>query len=354
MTNLGPIRRILICTAKVPFVTGGAEVLTETLAAELRRRGFEVDVVSIPFNWGSRDQILRHALLWRLADLERIEHREVDLVIATRFPSYVVRHPNKVVWLVHQFRQIYDLYGTPFSDFGPDDRKVIESLKRIDHRSLGEAQRLFSISQNTADRLQKHNDLRARVLYPPPKFGDRYASGEHGDYVLSVSRLDPMKRIDLLVDSMSRTRTPVRCLIPGRGPDQEKLAAKIEAHGLTDRVELLGFVDDETLLELYSKALAVYFAPYDEDYGYVTVEAFRSGRPVLSFEDAGGALELVEDGTNGLVCRAGSTSQMAESIDRLYADRELAAKLGEAGHRAVEAIDWDHVVPSLVGAPEPS
>lgn len=353
MVTHGSIRRILICTAKVPFISGGAEVLTDTLAAELGRRGFEVDVVSIPFNWGSRDQILRHALLWRLADLERIEEREVDLVIATRFPSYVVRHPNKVVWLVHQFRQIYDLYGTPYSDFGPDDREVIETLRRIDQRSLGEAQRLFSISQNTANRLERHNDLRAKVLYPPPKFGDLYTSGEHGDYVLSVSRLDPMKRIDLLIESMARTQTPVRCLIPGRGPDQERLEAKIVEHGLSDRVELLGFVDDERLLELYSRALAVFFSPYDEDYGYVSVEAFRAGRPILSFADSGGALELVEDEVNGFVCPAGAIRPMAERIDRLYNDRDLARRLGEAGHSAVETIGWDHVVPALTGMPGP-
>lgn len=342
--------RIVICTAQVPFVRGGAEVLAESLCSELVRRGHPTEVVSLPFNWGSRDQILRHALAWRMVDLERIEEREVDLVIATRFPSYAVRHPNKVVWLVHQFRQIYDLYGTRFSDFGEDDRRVMETLRRIDQRTLGEARRLFSISQNVADRLAEHNGLRAQCLYPPPKHGDDYRSSEPGDYVLSVSRLDPMKRIDLLIEALAETESPVRALIPGRGPDRDRLEALVRRHGLEDRVELLGFVDDERLLELYAGALAVYFSPYDEDYGYVTVEAFRSRRPLLSFADAGGALELVENGVNGYVCAAGATRELAKRIDELYGDRALAVRLGDRGHAAVAEVGWDRVISSLLGA----
>ncbi len=346
------VKRILICTAQVPFITGGAEVLVESLRAELARRGFEVDTVAIPFNWGSRDQILRHALLWRLADLERIEDRAIDLVIATRFPSYVVRHPNKVVWLVHQFRQIYDLLGTPYSDFGADDQRLIETLRRIDQQTLGEARRLFSISRNTAERLERHNNLHAEVLYPPPKAGDAYFSEPHGDYVLSVSRLDAMKRIDLLVKTLALTETPVRCLIAGRGPERERLEAEVARLGLGERVEFLGFVDDRRLLELYAGALTVYFSPFDEDYGYVTVEAFRSRRPVVSFADSGGVLELVEDGKNGFVCEAGATRKLAGRVDQLYRDRELAARLGAAGHQAVQDIGWDSVIPTLVGASE--
>lgn len=348
------VRRIAICTAQVPFISGGAEVLTESLCVELRSRGFEAEIVSIPFNWGSRDQILRHALAWRLVDLERIEEREIDLVIATRFPSYVVQHPNKVVWLVHQFRQIYDLFGTPFSDFGADDGRVIDTLKGIDQRSLGEARALYSISQNVADRLQHHNQLEARALYPPPKHGDGYRSGDYGDYILSVSRLDPMKRIDLLIEALAKTASSVRCLIPGRGPDLERLRGLVERYGLEQRVDFLGFVEDERLLDLYAEALAVYFSPHDEDYGYVSVEAFRSRRPLLSFDDAGGALELVEDQVSGFVCKAGNTGELAGAIDRLFRDRDLAARFGNAGHAAVSGIDWDRVIESLVGSSGPS
>jgi glycosyltransferase involved in cell wall biosynthesis len=209
--------RIAICAAQVPFTRGGAEVLYESLRDELRRRGHEVEIVALPFNWSSREQILRSALAWRLLDLTSSVGGEIDLVIATRFPSYAVRHPRKVVWLIHQFRQIYELAGTQYSDFGalPGDAAVVEMLRDLDSRALGEARARFSISRTTADRLRRFNGLDAEPLYPPPQLGDRYRSADPGDYVLTVGRLDPMKRFDLLVQALARSTRPLRAVIVG-------------------------------------------------------------------------------------------------------------------------------------------
>ncbi|MDX1632992.1 MAG: glycosyltransferase family 4 protein, partial [Thermoanaerobaculia bacterium] len=305
-------RRICICSAQVPFVRGGAENLAESLRDELVRRGFPAEIVTLPFNWSSRTRILKSALAWRMIDLTESVEGPIDLVIATRFPSYVVRHPNKVVWLVHQLRQIYDLKGTRYSDFGdaPEDENTAELVRGIDRRCLSEARRLFAISRNTADRLERFNDLRAESLYPPPKLGDLCRPGPTGDYVLGVGRLDAMKRFDLLIRAMDRTSSPVRCKIAGAGPERGSLEALIEKRGLGDRVELLGWVEDDRLAELYSGSLGVYFAPWDEDYGYITVEAFKSAKPVLTTDDAGAVLEFVEDGVNGFVCEASSPRQL--------------------------------------------
>ena len=171
--------RIAICAAQVPFTRGGAEVLYETLRAELERRGHRAEIVALPFNWSSRQAILRSALAWRMVELGDSAGERIDLVIATRFPSYVVRHPRKVVWLIHQFRQIYDLAGTRFSDFGtrPGDDGVAGMIRAIDQRALGEARARFSISANTAERLRRFNQLDAEPLHPPPAHGDRYRSG---------------------------------------------------------------------------------------------------------------------------------------------------------------------------------
>jgi glycosyltransferase involved in cell wall biosynthesis len=141
--------------------------------------------------------------------------------------------------------------------------------------------------------------------------------------------------------------SPVRCVIAGEGPEAERLAALAAELGLGARVELPGRVDDERLLSLYAGALAVFYAPHDEDYGYVTVEAFRSRRAMLTTADAGGVLEFVADGVNGLVCAPGSPRELAAALDRLFADRALALRLGEAGHRRVESINWDDVVSRL-------
>ena len=343
--------RIAICAAQIPFVRGGAEVLYASLRDELVRRGHEAEIVSLPFNWRSREAILKSALAWRLVDLEQVAGRRIDVVIATRFPSYCVRHPRKVVWLIHQFRQVYELAGTRFSDFGsqPGDDRVSEMVRALDRRALGEARARFAISQNVAARLARYNGLEAEPLYPPPALGNRYRAEAHGDCVVSVGRLDPMKRFDLLIRAVAAASTPLRAVIAGDGPDLERLRALAAELGVGARVELPGRIGDERLLELYARALAVYYAPFDEDYGYVTVEAFRAARPVVTLADAGGVLEFVEDERTGLVVPSDSPREIAARLDRLFRDRELAARLGAAGRRRVEAIGWDAVVGSLLG-----
>lgn len=342
--------RIAICAAQIPFVRGGAEVLYESLRDELLRRGHQAEIVSLPFNWSTRLNILQSALAWRLVDLTTAAGEPIDLVIATRFPSYLVRHPRKVVWLIHQFRQIYDLKGTRFSDFGerPEDAETEHMLQQFDQRALGEARARFSISRNTAARLARFNRLDAEPLYPPPALGGRLRSGDYGDYLFSAGRLDPMKRFDLLLRALAAAKTRVRCVIAGEGPDRERLQQLSSELGIAERVELPGRISDERLIELYSGALAVFYAPFDEDYGYVTVEAFQSRRPVLTTSDSGGVLEFVSDGVNGFVCAPGAHREMGARIDRLAGDRALARRLGAAGAEGVGGIHWDGVVERLL------
>jgi glycosyltransferase involved in cell wall biosynthesis len=139
----------------------------------------------------------------------------------------------------------------------------------------------------------------------------------------------------------------LRAVIAGDGPDRERLAALARDLGVADRVELPGRIGDEALIALYETALAVFYAPFDEDYGYVTIEAFRAGRPVVTTADSGGVLEFVEDGVTGLVAPA-EPREVAARLERLHRDRALAARLGRAGHARVESIDWDRVVDSLL------
>ncbi len=343
--------RVAICATQVPYVRGGAEIHVETLRQELVRRAFDAEVISLPFSCTTRVELLKSSLAWRLIDLKSGDGVPIDLVIATRFPSYLIEHPNKVVWLIHQFRQAYELVGTRFSDFGQsdDDREVLSMIRAMDYRTLSEARALFSNARNTAERLKRFNDLEATPLYPPPKLIERYHHGEFGDYLFAVGRLDPIKRFDLLIRAMEQTRSGARCLIAGEGNQRPELERMIRERGLERRVELLGFVSDERLIELYAGCFAVCYAPYDEDFGYVTIEAFKSGKPVITADDSGGVLEFAADGENGYVCPSGSPGQFGRRIDALYEDRELARRLGQAGERAVVSISWDHVIRSLTG-----
>jgi glycosyltransferase involved in cell wall biosynthesis len=342
-------KRILICATQVPFVRGGAELLVEGLRDALRERGHTVDVVALPFAWQPHELIGRAALAWRLLDLTSVNDLPIDQVICTKFPSYAVRHPRKVVWLVHQHRQAYDWYGTPFSDFAntAEDRAARDLLLRIDRRMLGEARRLYTISRNVGARLRRFNGLESTPLYPPSRYAGRLHAGPYGDYILSDARLDAAKRLDLLLGALAQTATPVRCILIGTGPERarlEKLAADL---GLGTRVQLRGYVPDDELIELYAGARAVYYAPFDEDYGFTTVQALAAARPVVTTTDAGGVLEFVEDGANGCVV-APEPAAIAARLDALGADAVLAARLGAAGPARVAAISWERVAAALV------
>ncbi len=343
--------RILVCGVQVPFTYGGAEILVRSLVEELQARGHEAEAVSLPFTWPDRTQLFKSCLAWRLLDLSEVERRRIDVVIATRFPSYVVKHPNKVVWLVHQLRQAYELAGTTYSDFrgSPRDRRVTEMLRAMDTRTLAEARRVFSISRNVGSRLERGNGLSIEALYPPPRLTGRLRPGPYGDYVLTVGRLNKIKRFDHLVRAMKHVGSGVRCTIAGTGPERDDLLALIDRLGVGDRVEIREGVSDEEIAALYAGALAVYYAPFDEDYGYVTVEAFQAGKPVVTLADAGGVLEFVRDGENGFVCPPSSPAEVARRLDRLFADREEARRLGEAGARRVEGITWDETIARLLG-----
>ncbi|MEM7481632.1 MAG: glycosyltransferase family 4 protein [Acidobacteriota bacterium] len=345
-------QRILVCNSQMPFLWGGAEILAESLVEELAKRDFEVELVRLPFSMASRRALLESALAWRLLDVTAVEEKTIDRVICTRFPSYLVRHPRKVVWLVHQVRQIYDLRGTHYSNFddSPRDERVVEMVHTMDRRSLSEARRRFAISQNVAGRLERHLGLTAESLYPPSKLAPRLSPGpesnKSGDYVFSAGRLVQPKRFELLIRAMPHA-PGVRCVIAGRGPEREQLEALAEQLGVADRLELPGWVSDDELVSYYRDCLAVFYAPFDEDYGYVTIEAFKAGKPVLTTSDAGGVLEFVVDGENGYVCEAGADAALGRRMAALAADRELASRLGAAGEGAVADIDWDHVIARL-------
>jgi glycosyltransferase involved in cell wall biosynthesis len=344
--------RVVICSTKIPFAYGGAEMLVDSLRDELKTRGFEVDVVAIPFHWPTRTELLKGSLAWRLVNLTEAAGKRIDLVIATRFPSYLIKHPNKVVWLIHQLRQAYDLLGTTYSDFSetqPRDAKALEMIRAMDRRTLSEARAVYTISGNVADRLRRFNGVEGEVLYPPPKLDRLYHSGDFGDYIFSIGRLDPLKRFDLLIRAMKHTETPVRCRIAGTGPERETLQNLIDRLGLTARVELLGWVENKDVIEHYANCLGVYYAPYDEDYGYVTVEAFKAAKPMISTSDAGGVLEFVEDGVNGFIGSSESPKEIGARIDLLFRDREKARAMGLAGQGRVREVTWDRVIEKLTG-----
>jgi glycosyltransferase involved in cell wall biosynthesis len=343
------MKSALICSVQAPFIVGGAEILVAELKRHLARRGFRVDVASVPFKWYPVSEIVRQALAWRLLDVTESNGTPVDLVIATKFPSYLVKHPHKVAWLFHQHREAYDLFGTPYCSFRdtPEDEEVRQAIHTMDAASLVECRAIYTISRNVAERLARYNRLHGTPLYPPPPHLGRYRDDGPGDYLFYAGRLDRLKRLELAIDAMKRVRGGARLKIAGSGPLAEELRKQIVGLGVEDRVELLGFVEAEDLIRLYAGCRAAYYAPLNEDYGYVTVEAFLSGKAVLTTTDAGGPLEFVTHGETGLLA-APSPDAVAEAIDDLFSrPAGVLREWGEAGRRRVEGIGWNTVVDRL-------
>jgi glycosyltransferase involved in cell wall biosynthesis len=348
---MAAIRTIVVCEAQVPFVHGGAEVHVRELMRELNTHGYQAELVSVPFKWYPKEEILPHAAAWRLLDLSESNGRPIDLVIASKFPTYFVRHPNKVAWLIHQYRAAYELCGTEYSDFGHNEQDVglRDTLIRLDTEMLGECRHIFANAGNTANRVRKYNGLSAEALYHPPRLAGRLAAADvtYGDYVLSVGRIESVKRVDLLVWAMARVDKPIRLVVAGDGTQRANVERVAADAGVADRVEFLGTVEDERLLALYRDALAVLYPPFDEDFGYVTLEGFLSRKPVITASDSGGPNEFVVDGVNGIVC-APVPEAFADAINTVARDKRRAASMGSAGYDRARTITWDGVIEKLV------
>src|SRR5581483_11970137 len=257
-----------------------------------------------------------------------------------------VRHPNKVAWVLHQFRQAYDFDRTELGQFteSPEDRATRRAIERLDGVALGEARRVFATSQNVADRLRRYNGIEAEVLPHPPQ-ALPYRTAESEGFVLSVNRLDRAKRIDLLLQA-ARAEPTLCVVIVGDGPDRERLEQI--AGGLNGQVEFAGRVDGDLLADLYARCLVVYYAPVDEDFGMVPFEAFLSGKPVLTTNDAGGPLEVVHDRETGVVV-APDPAELARACRYLGGHADEAKAWGAAGCAIAERVTWDACVDALLG-----
>src|SRR3954454_18363990 len=242
--------RIAVCAPQVPFTRGGAEIFADDLVAELRERDHETELVSVPYKWYPGERVLSQAFVWRLLDLTESDGRAIDLVIATKFPSYAVRHPNKVVWLLHQFRQAYELDRTPLGQFGesPEDRATRRAVQRLDRVALHDARRGFATSRTVAAPRGRWPGVVAEVMPPPPQ-ELAYRCDGYGDFVLSVGRLDRAKRIDLLIEAAHEADVDV--VVAGDGRDRARLEALA-----TGRARFAARVSEAELASLYASCLA--------------------------------------------------------------------------------------------------
>jgi glycosyltransferase involved in cell wall biosynthesis len=347
--------RIGVLHPQTSFVRGGAEIHTEAVVRALREAGHEAEMITIAGKWYPAAELAHQMAVWRSFDVSESNGMKIDAVIALKFPAYLAPHERKIVWLIHQHRSAYELWDHPeYGDLikqedGPSVRDLIHQADRV---GLGEAKRIFTNSSNVKDRLWNSLRIPAEVLYHPSPVTEALLTmqpGELGDYIFMPSRLEVLKRQALLIDAMQHVSTDVQLVLAGKGPDERALRDRIQRLGLQERVRLEIFPPDERLFELYLGALGVAYAPFDEDYGYVTLEGMAARRAVVTTTDVGGPLEFVRDGETGLVTEP-EPKALAEAFDHLYRDRDAARRMGTAGNAFVRDVvpGWPDIVARLL------
>lgn len=346
--------RIGIATVQVPFIHGGAERHSASLCAALRAHGHEAAEIQVPFKWYPTRTLVDHVLAAKLIDVSEANGTPIDLLIGLKFPAYLLRHPNKVFWILHQYRQAYDLWDLGLSELlhEPDGFAVREFIRDEDQRALADsAGRLFTNSGNVSGRLMKHLGIESRPLYHPPPYASQLRADSFSDYVFAPSRVCEAKRQKLLIEALARTRSPIRLVFAGP-PDVPGYDRRLNDHaaelGVADRITWLGAISDSEMALHYARARAVAYVPIDEDYGYVTLEAMLSRRPVITTTDSGGPLEFIRDRQEGLVAAPDARS-LAAAFDVLADDAGLAEQMGAAGFERYTAFDinWTNVVETL-------
>jgi glycosyltransferase involved in cell wall biosynthesis len=347
------IRSILICTTQVPFTRGGGEAHVEGLQRALVAAGYQAEIAALPFKWYPPSEIMRGALAWRMLDLSEANGKRIDLVIGMKFPAYLVAHEKKITWVMHQYRSAYNLWGTAFDDLStyPEGPRIREWIKNCDERFIPDSLKVFANSQTVADRLRRFNNIDSTPLYHPPPRAESLYEGDQGDYIFYPSRLEPQKRQELLIEAAKFLKTPVKIVLAGNSHDPNHYASLVKKFDVGNRVSLRGFVSEPEMIELYANALGVCYLPFDEDYGYVTLEGMLSGKPVIVPRDGGGATEFIEAESEGFVTEA-DPKAIAETLDSLYADRNRARSMGQRGREKLKALNlsWDHVVETLISA----
>ncbi len=342
--------RIAILNNAVPFLRGGAEHLADALELKLREFGHSSAVFRLPFRWNPPEKIPEHILACRLMKLPN-----VDLVIAFKFPAFYVPHPNKVIWLLHQFRQAYDFWGTTFQDL-PDTaagRAIRNTIVTSDNNFLPEAKRIYTNSSVTGDRLRKFNNIESEILLPPLLSDSHFHCQEYGDFIVCLGRVNAVKRQHLLVKAMKYCRTNVKLVVAGKSESESESAAIlqiIKAENLSQKVIYIDrFVSEEEKVDMLSRCLGCAYIPYDEDsYGYVTLEGCLSSKPVITCTDSGGIDMLARNNETGYVVEP-DPKAIAESFDRLYSDRQCAMAMGKRAleHALSFNINWEHVIKKL-------
>ena len=324
--------KVLVLNNMVPFLWGGAEALADNLVQKLNATpGVRAELIKIPFNWEPAERLIEEILICR-----SMRSHETDLMIGLKFPAYLVPHNRKRLWLLHQYRQAYDLWEAGQSNIPNTQRgrEIRQAVIEADNRCFSFCDKIFALG-GAAKRLRRYNGFDSEIMVQPLNDPELFSGGSYGSYVFCGGRINAGKRQHLLVEAMRFTRSKIKLVVAGPADtpaDAARLQSLVERYELNDRVYLdLGFLPREQIAKYVNEALACAYLPVDEDsVGYVTIEAFSAAKAMLTVSDSGGLLDLVQDRDTGLVVQPEPES-LAAAIDQLANNRNTTVDMGKAG-----------------------
>ena len=376
----------IIAPSSVPYTVGGAEKLWWGMLHHINQlTPHQPELIKIPSPERNFWELMDSYRAFSLLDLNHF-----DKVISTKYPAWMVDHPNHHCFLQHKLRGLYDTYhfcGQPieigkfpsalrplvelitesgfgrdllnplwnelidankqdipeqtFAFPGPLTRKIVHFLDQIAMRP-GAIKRYSAISQTVANRKDYFPpNVPIDVNHHPTDLARFDNTGY--DYIFTISRLDGPKRIAMLVEAFMTTDTDIEFRIAGTGPEESVLRALAENDS---RIRFLGRISDDEVIVQYAGALFVPFIPYDEDYGLITIEAMKSGKAVLTTRDAGGVTEFVTHEFTGLAVEP-TVEDLAQGIRQLVENREKTRKMGEQAQERVADISWQNTLDAL-------
>ncbi|WP_175962548.1 glycosyltransferase family 4 protein [Burkholderia pyrrocinia] len=343
--------KVLIVNNMAPFVWGGAEELATHLQRNLVIAGHESEVLRIPFQWEPAARIPSQMLMVRAFELWNVDH-----VIALKFPAYLIRHHRKSLWLLHQYRQAYDLFDAGQTNLppGPEGDALREMIRNADNESFSESRRIFTNSMVTQRRLKQYNGFDSDVLLPPVNDPELFPSSEPRGYVFAGGRVNGMKRQHLLLEALAKAHPAVRLIIagpPDTPDDATRLHQMIERFGLSDRVKLdLRFLPRNEYADYVCHASAVAYLPFDEDsLGYVAMEAATAGKALITTDDSGGILGLVKQDETGWVAQPDADS-LATVMNAVFQNDARTRTYGLAAKSLWESmgVNWPQTVEALL------
>ena len=339
--------KIALFANQVPFSHGGAEHHISGLYGAFKDYGYDIELIRFPFKFSSISHIQNLMHHCGELDANQFDGHSIDCAISLQFPSWGIRHDNHRIWVMHQHRAVYDLYDENQKSLTLKAFK--KNVESYDNDCFKKAKKVFANSVNVAKRLERYNNVRAMPIYHPPPSAKLFYAADSLDYIFYPSRLESLKRQDLLIEAAAKLKSPVKILIGGVSGEFFRFDTLIPNNRLDERVEIIGRFSEKEKYALYARSLAVFFGPFDEDYGYITLEAMLSSKPVITCVDSGGALEFVKHQETGLVVESNAEA-VAEAIDQLYFDKQKAVEMGKAGKAHFDACDitWHSVCEKLL------